>query len=399
MLQTTRMDDAGWMRRFRNRVTARRVPVAGTLELTSRCNLRCVHCYLGPQEEQWKKRSQELSTQRVLSIIDEITAAGCLYLTITGGDPMLHPDFPEIYRYAREQGLIVTVFCDGILVRDHIVELFREYPPAVVEVSLYGATRKTYEAVTRIMGSHARCLTGVRRLIDSGVRVKLKTVLMTVNSHEVEPMRRMAEELGVPFRIDNAIFPCLPDNDQGPLRLRVSPEEAVQRELSDPKRLEQWLGHLDTHAGVPRSESLYRCGAGVTSFFIDPYGYASPCLMTTQYRHSLAEAGFARLWSRELAQLRSKTARDGYECNSCEMQVACGGCPAFHYQETGAEDVKSDYVCETTRVRWETIQRARRSKQPLGPALPAPSSAGSGDWRPVTFAGAADRPDPRGLKA
>jgi radical SAM protein with 4Fe4S-binding SPASM domain len=271
----------------------------------------------------------------------------------------------------------------------------------VVDVSLYGATRETYEAVTRVKGSHAKCLKGIRRLIDAGIRVKLKTVLMTINSHEVEPMRHMAEELGVPFRIDNAIFPCLPDNDHGPLRLRVSPREAVQRELSDPKSLEQWIGHIDTQGDVPPSKRLYRCGAGVTSFYIDPCGNASPCLMTTQYRYSLAEAGFARLWSHELFQLRSKTAQDGYECNRCEMQVACGGCPASHYQETGAEDVKSDYVCETTRLRWEVIQRVRLGEQtplPL-PALPEPSSATSGPWRPVTFAGAADGRDPREPKA
>ena len=330
---------------------------------------------------------------------DEITAAGCLYLTITGGDPMVHPDFPEIYRHAREKGLVVTVFCDGILVRDHIVTLFREYPPAVVEVSLYGATRDTYEAVTRVQGSHAKCLKGIRRLIDAGVHVKLKTVLMTVNSHEVEAMRHMAEELDVPFRIDNAIFPCLPDNDHGPLRLRVSPQEAVRRELSDPKRLEQWIDHLDTHVGVPPSESLYRCGAGVTSFYIDPFGYASPCLMTTQYRHSLSEESFETLWDRELQQLRSKTPRAGYECNSCEMQVACGGCPAFNYQETGAEDIKSDYVCETTLLRWETIQSARRGNPVALPDLREPSSGSPGPWRPVTLAGFSSEGDPRGLKA
>jgi hypothetical protein len=81
------------------------------------------------------------------------------------------------------------------------------------------------------------------------------------------------------------------------------------------------------------------------------------------------------------------------------MQVACGGCPAFYYQETGAEDVKSDYVCETTRVRWETIQSARRAREPLGLDGQQPSRQAAHAWRPVTLAGAAAPRDTRGLKA
>src|SRR5947208_2904405 len=115
------MTDSEWMSDFRNRIADERVPLSATLELTSRCNLKCVHCYLGPQEEQWKKRSQEMSTEKVLGIIDEMVAAGTLYLLITGGDPMVHRDFARVYRYAREHGLLVTVFCDGILVNDEIL--------------------------------------------------------------------------------------------------------------------------------------------------------------------------------------------------------------------------------------------------------------------------------------
>jgi radical SAM protein with 4Fe4S-binding SPASM domain len=221
-------------------------------------------------------------------------------------------------------------------------------------------------------------------MLDARLPVKLKTVLMTVNGHEVDAMRRMAEGYGVSFRIDNAIFPCLPDNDHSPLRLRVSPEEAVHRELSDARRLRQWVEHLETHAGVPPSTGLYRCGAGVTSFYVDPFGNASPCLMTTQYRHALKERSFASLWGRELVQLRSREPREGYACNACEMQVACGGCPAFNFQENGAEDVASEYVCETTRQRWNTIQHARRTGQTLLPVIPKPVvRPPADDWRPV----------------
>ncbi len=389
-----RADVAQWMADFRRRTIRRRVPISGILELTSRCNLKCVHCYLGPQEEQRKKRELEMSTEQAKDVIDQIAASGCLYLVITGGDPMVRKDFPEIYRHAKEKGLVVTVFCDGILVTDRIVRLFQDYPPYNVDVSVYGATAETYEQVTRIKGSFPKFLRGIDRLAAGGIRFSLKTVLMTLNKHELAAMRRAAERLGVKFRVDSAIFPCLPSHDHEPLDLRVEPEEAVELELADPDQLRQWIEYADRRQGhpgggqaehspgggqaehspgggqtkhLPASEQLYTCGAGVTNFYVDPLGYASPCLMTTNYRYPLAKRGFDSLWANELVQLRSKKPRQGYTCNSCEMKVACTGCPAFNYQENGHEDVKSDYVCETTRHRWQAIEAARGSLVPLAP--------------------------------
>ncbi len=365
MTQTSRSTDAEWMADFRRRTVRQRVPISGILELTSRCNLKCVHCYLGPQEEQRKKRDLEMSTRRVKEVIDGIAASGCLYLVITGGDPMVRKDFPEVYRYAREKGLIVTVFCDGVLVTGAIVRLFQEVPPFNVDVSVYGATAETYEAVTRIRGSFANFLRGLDRLREGGIPFSLKTVLMTLNKHELGAMRAAAEKLGVRFRVDSAIFPCLLTQDHEPLDLRVEPREAVDLELADPQQLQQWLDYAERHggapaAGAPASEHLYTCGAGVTNFYLDPQGFASPCLMTTQYRYDVQERGFAGLWTDELVQIRAKKPRQDYACNACEMKVACTGCPAFNFQENGHEDVKSEYVCETTRHRWQAIEDARR---------------------------------------
>jgi MoaA/NifB/PqqE/SkfB family radical SAM enzyme len=176
-----------WTLGFRTRAYADRIPISATLELTSRCNLRCRHCYLGNQEEQHSKRSQERDTAAVLASLDEWAAAGCLYLLITGGDPMMRKDFAQVYRHARELGMLVTVFCDGILVTPAIIELFKELPPRKVEVSIYGSTPETYETVTRVPGSHANAWRGIRRLHDNGIRIGLKTVLMSLMPCAIRP--------------------------------------------------------------------------------------------------------------------------------------------------------------------------------------------------------------------
>jgi radical SAM protein with 4Fe4S-binding SPASM domain len=360
------MSNAEWMQKLKERLVRQRTPVSGTLVLTNRCNLRCVHCYLEtPRAAPGSADLRELTTAQVLQVIDQIVAAGCLTLLITGGDPLLRPDFAEIYRYAREQGLVVTVFTNGTLVSDAVVDLFKTWPPRMVEISLYGASAAVHEQVTRVTGSFASCLNRVERLTSNGVRVGLKTVLMTVNQHEMDAMRQLADSLGVRFRVDSAIFPTLESHDPGPLSLRVLPDVAVARELSIPGRLDE-LVRAASSLPAPPGDRLYICGAGTTSFSIDPYGYVSPCLIATHHRYSLLEQDFATIWGEQLPVIMERTPRADYPCVTCDAAVACSSCPAFNYLENGTEDQESSYVCQTSKLRWQAIQAARSCRASAG---------------------------------
>jgi radical SAM protein with 4Fe4S-binding SPASM domain len=353
------MINADWIDRFNNRVVADRVPVSGMIELTRRCNLRCVHCYLGQGEERFEN-DRELSTAEVRGIIDQITDAGCLYLSLTGGDPMMRADFAEIYSYAKHRGLLVTVMCDGVLVTPRIIELFRELPPSAVEVSVYGATAETYERVTRSPGSFAKCLRGIRRLVeDGGFEVRLKTVLMSLNVHEAAAMRQLADGFELRLKMDAAVFPCLHTADKRPIDLRVPAHQVVQIELSDPQAVSEWLEYLDRPSAPPPEEKLYVCGAGVSGFYIDAYGLLSPCMMTTRYTYNLRETDFATLWRDRMGELHDAAPRQGYECAGCKLQRACASCPGLHDQEHGAEDVRSDYICDTAKLRWQALEDVR----------------------------------------
>jgi MoaA/NifB/PqqE/SkfB family radical SAM enzyme len=344
-----------WVTGFRARAAEQRIPVTATLELTSRCNLRCQHCYLGNQTEQHRKRALERDTAAVKASLDEWAEAGVLYLTITGGDPMMRRDFSEIYRHARECGMLVTVFCDGILVTDAIIALFEELPPRKVEISIYGATAQTYETVTRVPGSHARAWAGIHRLHDAGVTLGLKTVLMTLNQHELDAMQAQATELGADFRYDAAIFPCLPDHSDEPLDLRVKPEVAVAFDVKDEARRAQWRHRLERTQKVPDSDALYTCGAGQSSFFADPFGGLSPCLLTTQYRCDGGGKSFRELWEGELGALRHKRkTRHDNAFTGC-LRGACSHCPAMNFLETGDEETESPYMREIAERRYTAV--------------------------------------------
>ena len=346
-------NNARWSVDFRARAAQARRPISATLELTRRCNLRCAHCYLGDQADQHRLRDRELGAEAMKAALSEWAEAGCLYLLITGGAPLLRPDFPDVYRHARGLGLVVSVFSNGTLVDDGAVELFRDLPPRRVEISLYGATAATHDVATGVPGSHARTWAGIRRLHEAGIRVGLKTLLMTTNLREFEAMERQAEVLGVRFRHDAAINPCLHGRSRAPLALRVSPEEAVRVDMATAQRRSAWRESIEKTAARPEADRLYGCSAGQTFFHCDPFGGLSPCVMAEQYRRDPAGRPFREVWAGDLADIRGRKRTRDVASFSGALRGACAHCPAFNRVETGDEERESDYMKRTTRLRYQ----------------------------------------------
>ena len=331
-----------------------RIPLSGSLELTHCCNLQCVHCYLGRQSLKRTRRAEEIGTKRILALLDEIAEAGCLYILFTGGEPFLREDFPEIYRHAKENGLLVTVFSNGTLVNNNLVELFSELPPVEVEISLYGASASVYEQITLVPGSFERCLNGIKRLKESSINVNIKTVLMTMNEHEFHAIEDISKEYGIGFRFDAAISPCI-DGGKTPLDLRVSPKDAIDKEFSDPGRRLGWQEYFKKNTDNYLGDALYGCGAGITGFHVDPYGYLYPCMMTLDIRHNLLLDSFLTGWNDIISNIRDRKTAADFACRKCDKINLCGYCPAFFRMETGFEEARSEYLCTMGGLRFEKL--------------------------------------------
>jgi radical SAM protein with 4Fe4S-binding SPASM domain len=353
--QTDWLSNKEYLQQFNRKVAEQRIPLSGSIDLTHRCNLKCVHCYLGDKTKIQGNGKKELSTAQWISIIDQITEAGCLNLLITGGEPLLREDFAEIFTHARTNGLLVTVFTNGTLITGEILELFENMPPRAVEISLYGATVATYEKITGIKGSYKKCLNGIQSFLGHGINLKLKTILMTLNRHEFYDIENMAKTFGVKFRFDAAIFPCF-NGDKTPIELRVSPEEVIEKEFSDGDRSKQWKDFFERMQGVSVPDTFYHCGAGLTSFHVDPYGRLQPCLMVINLGYDLLKGSFAKGWQDVMPRIRQKKAGTAFVCNRCEKMTLCGFCPGFFELENGTEDIYSEYLCEMGGYRFKKIQ-------------------------------------------
>ena len=271
-----------WSRGIHQRVAARRVPLGGSIELTRRCNLRCVHCYNNLPLEQGPARRAELTCEEHCRILDEITAAGCLWLLFTGGEIFARPDFRDIYTHARHNGLLITLFTNGTLITPAMADFLAAQRPFAIEISLYGRTRNTYERITRVPGSYDRALRGIRLLAERGLPLMIKTMAMTMNRHELRDMQQFVEtELGQKFKFDAMLNPRL-DYGQGPLAVRLQPEEIVALDLQYPERMSEWKQFCEHMQGPfhdpQQKDALFDCGAGHQAFAVDPFGGLSACL-------------------------------------------------------------------------------------------------------------------------
>ncbi|MBU1909921.1 MAG: radical SAM protein [Verrucomicrobia bacterium] len=353
-------DTAQFIAGFRQKVRGQHIPLSGTFTLTHRCNFRCPHCYLGGKLEQ-ADPSREQPLPVIAGILDQAAEAGCLTLLLTGGEPLLRPDFADIYRYAARKGMLLTVFTNGSLLTADIVALFRSYPPRAVEITLYGASEETYRRVTGRRGMHERVLRGIRQLKEAGVRFRLKAMLMKDTELDLPALEHFAAELNAPFRFDAALSPTL-DGGSDPLASRLAPERVAEHEVSSQAQSALWARTMNALPDVAgEDDRLYTCGAGRTGFHLDPRGRLSPCLMIPWLTFDLATIPFTRAWQEIGKAMDGMKAPPDFPCRPCRYKNVCGYCPAFFRLETGSEQIRSDYLCALGQCRLDKSKPTRET--------------------------------------
>jgi radical SAM protein with 4Fe4S-binding SPASM domain len=334
----------------------KRAPLEVSIEVTRRCPLVCQHCYNNLPMSDHAARAQELSFEEHCRLLDELVDMGCLWILYTGGEIFARKDFLGIYTEAKKRGFLITLFTNGTLINERIADHLAEYRPFAIEITLYGATPATYEALTQIRGSYDRCMRGIRLLLDRKLPLKLKTVPTTINRHEVFEMKRLAEqEFGVEFKFDSAINPRI-DCSQSPLGVRLSPEQAVELDLAEPKRKADYQRiakeDLSGAAAKKGSGQRYSCGGGIGGCAIDPYGTMSICVISHQQGYNIRKGSFREGWEGPLREIRSQPRRTRPTiCDRCQIQSLCSMCPANGELENGDPESPVEFLCQVAHLR------------------------------------------------
>ena len=340
-----------------------RRPLLTTLdvELTERCDNRCIHCCVNRPQDDRDAEVREMATARVLAILDEAADLGALVLRLTGGEILLRPDFEEIYLHARRLGLRVSLLTNARGVTARLAKVLADIPPlGTVEVTAYGMHEESYEAVSRVRGAYAEYRRGLELLIDHGVPFTVRGTLLPPTRHEMGLFEGWAATLpGMEERPGYVYFLELRHRRDDPAAsrriaaLRLTPEEALASLERDP-RLARSLSSLCAAQAREPSDRVFKCGIGLRPC-VDAYGVLQPCLSLRdpELAYDLEAGSMREALTDVFPRLREVRATDPEylrRCARCFLAGMCDQCPAKSYAEHGTWDTPVDYTCEMTQA-------------------------------------------------
>lgn len=337
------------------------IPLGAHLDLTYRCNERCVHCYLDHDDH------GEMSYEEITSVLDQLAEAGVFFLNISGGEIFLRPDLYDIIAHARKLSFAVRLKTNAILIKEGDARRLADLDLDNVQISIYSHKPDVHDAITLVRGSLERSLAAARLLVAAGVKVKFANVLMRTNVDDYLGVKALAESMGAGFTVDPTVTPMMDGNrstlplniDQARLHEVVRDTELVDDvndfcpPPSDPMDAE------DAFASIP-------CSAGHTSVYISPYGDVYPCVQFPLPTGNVRTQRFIDIWkhSPQMEEVRSISLGDLEGCSSCGNQRTCTRCPGLAYME-GNMRGPSTQDCEKSfaRTGLESANLQRRKGQ------------------------------------
>ena len=328
-----------------------RQPANGTFELTSRCNLACNMCYVRHPACDGSQSEKELSATTWLSIAREAIKNGMVFLLLTGGEIFLRPDFFEIYEPLTRLGLVVSLYTNGTLITDKLARRLAQAPPNIVEITLYGATPSTYEAVTGVPGSYARCCAGIQALLDNGVPLGLKTTITRQNVGELEAMRRMADNWGVPLLADWVLTRRRDGLASDVEKCRLSASHCVTMETTGPGTAADDFAGESENISSNNDENFF-CFGGKAGFVITSVGDMNVCLDLAMPAARPVETNFLAAWEKVQDYVDYAPPLAPF-CLACEVRNYCLRCPAWSMLETDTLTAPIPYLCDIAYARNE----------------------------------------------
>lgn len=373
-----------------------RLPYSFELELTARCNLDCRHCYVNRPADDRAAAAAELSAEEILGLGRQAVDLGALWCTLTGGEPLLRPDFEEIYLGLKRLGLLVSVYTNATIINDQHIALFRAYPPRDLEVTVYGVTAATYESVTRRPGSYGRFRAGLDRLLDAGLKVRLKAMALRSTLAEMEDIARFCRARTKDyFRFDPLLHLR---TDRNPARNaeilseRLTPSEIARLERDDPERFPALEKKCDRLVEPRREEQdydeclacaekdgcerfdqmtrLFGCGTGVGGFYIayDSSYRLCASLCAPGMTYDLRKGTLKDAWETFTPRVRAlRTTKDTLprSCKTCPIVNLCMNCPAHADLESGDPESVVAYFCDVARARRDNLVLAKAKAEAL----------------------------------
>lgn len=328
------------------------IPLGGTIELLPLCNMDCKMCYIRKTKAEMDAEGRMLSCDEWLEIADQAIREGLLFLLLTGGEPLMYPDFKRLYATLASRGVIMTVNTNGTLINEEWADFFAEHGCRRLNITLYGKDDETYGRLCNNPRGFTQVMNACRLLKERNVAFRFHCSVTPENEGQLEALFAIAREFEVPLQAAAYMFPGARRGICADRQYRLTPEECAQKTI----RIHELEFPNDDMAEVARATlsklmmqpMLYRgkgfnCHAGRSGFWMNWKGELSSCGMFDKPKMNLLEHSFRECWDYIVEQTRKTSF--GKVCRECKYQNACNICAAKCYTETGDTNGRPDYIC------------------------------------------------------
>ncbi len=332
----------------------KKTPFSGSLELTPYCNLACKMCYV----KEVAPGLRLLKGEQWLEIGRQAAQMGVLWLKLTGGEPLLHPDFRMIYAGLKEMGFVLSVNTNGTMIDEAMADFLAENMPRRVCVSLYGSCRETYEELCGVGDAFDRVIRGIELLRQRQIPVMINLTPNTINYRDMGNIFDLCKKYDLPVQMTPYLFEPVRTSASDQQHYRLSVEQMADvRFLLDWKRKEKYefmaacakcFMMLEHFEDADSDETLpMPCGAGANMFWLGWNGRMNVCGMINQQGADVLELGFGEAWE-QMKAFREEI-RVPKRCASCSLFSVCNPCAAVNLHETGKTSELAKEFCRSTQ--------------------------------------------------
>ncbi len=344
---------------------SKRIPVTGQFELTPRCNLRCKMCYICQPANNTEVIKRERSAKEWIHLAEQAREEGLLYILLTGGEVFLRKDFRTIYEELNKMGFLIKIYTNATLITHEIAHWLGRIPPSRMEVTVYGASPRTYAAVCGFTEGYEHTLRGIDLLLAEGIRLKLRTTVIHDNLNDVAKIMDYAGKKELETGIVSYISPRREGRTTDPKEVRLTPEELAALEIelrsisNDNTYRKEYFSEIITNTlnnsvnFSSDTKDSFSCEAGKSSFWVTWDGRMVPCYGMNEPSTMPFATNFHEAWIELQSFCQSVPVCK--ECMECPGRDTCLSCPARRKSETGYYDRPSPYLCDLVKRRKEII--------------------------------------------
>lgn len=364
------MSDASTSEQYlMNHASKLKIPINGSLELLPLCNMNCDMCYVRLSASEASKRGRIKTAEEWLSLGKELQEAGTVFLLLTGGEPLLHPEFKKIYMGFKSMGMILTINTNGTLIDETWAKFFAENPPRRINITLYGVNKETYRDLCHYEEGYNRTLNAIQLLRERSLDVRVGCSVTNRNKNDLERFFEICHELDVAPIADTYMVSATRERERRfNYDSRLSPEEAAKYRMFVLEKMygkenfktyvKQKLFEIDNI--LPEDEpGKVSCYAGNCSFAISWLGEMHPCVTMTSPVANVFELGFVNAW--KSIENQTSCIRTSVRCQKCNLRTICKNCAGNALVETGDYNGTPEYLCRLAREQ-ERLLRIEAEK-------------------------------------